>query len=90
MNLSDLLSLLEFVLRRRLEILENPDNIGFVVFEVYSLGPDHAKFDIQKIEEVTTFLINEFKSLELEYCAKKCLEILSFCQGQCCSIVVPD
>ena len=78
MNLHDLLILLEFVLQKRLKILENPTT--FLVFEEYSLGPNHAKFDIQKIEGVTKFLLSEFKSLELEDYVSRCEEILLLCQ----------
>ena len=78
MNLHDLLILLEFVLKRRLKIFENQTT--FLVFEDYSLGPNHAKFDIQKIEEATKFLLSEFKSLELEDYVSRCEEILLLCQ----------
>jgi hypothetical protein len=78
MNLHDLLNLLEFVLQRRLKIFES--QITFLVFEDYSLGPNHAKFDIQKIEEATKFLLSEFQSLELEDYVSRCEEILLLCQ----------
>lgn len=78
MNLPDLLILLEFVLQRRLKILGSHTN--FLVFEDYSFGPNHVKFDIRKIEDVTNFLLSEFKSLELENYVTKCEEILLLCQ----------
>lgn len=78
MNLHDLLNLLEFVLRRRLKIFESQTT--FVVFEEYSFGKNHAKFDIQKVEGATKFLLSEFKSLELEDYVTRCEEILLLCQ----------
>ena len=78
MNLYDLLILLEFVLRRRLKIFKNHTTCP--VFEEYTLGPNHAKFDIQKIEGATKFLLSEFKSLELEDYVSRCEEILLLCQ----------
>ena len=80
MNLPDLLILLEFVLQRRLKILES--HTSFLVFEEYSFGPNHVKFDIRKIGDVTKFLLSEFKSLELENYVTKCEEILLLCQIQ--------
>ena len=80
MNLPDLLILLEFVLQRRLKILES--HTHFLVFEEYSFGPNHVKFDIRKIGDVTKFLLSEFKSLELENYVTKCEEILLLCQIQ--------
>ena len=78
MNLPDLLILLKFVLLRRLTILENQTD--FKVFEVHTFGPNHVKFDIQKIEDVTKFLLSEFKGLGTEDCVTRCEEILLLCQ----------
>ena len=78
MNLPDLLTLLKFVLLRRLKLLKKDTH--FPVFEVYTFGPNHAKFDIQKIEDVTQFLLAEFKNLELEEYVTTSEEILVLCQ----------
>ena len=78
MNLPDLLILLKFVLLRRLTILENQTD--FKVFEVHTFGPNHVKFDIQKIEDVTKFLLSEFKGLGTEDYVTRCEEILLLCQ----------
>ena len=78
MNLPDLLILLKFVLLRRLTILENQTD--FKVFEVHTFGPNHVKFDIQMIEDVTKFLLSEFKALDTEDYVTRCEEILLLCQ----------
>ena len=78
MNLPDLLILLKFVLLRRLTSFENQTD--FKVFEVHSFGPNHVKFDIQKIEEVAKFLLSEFKGLGVEDYVTRCEELLLLCQ----------
>ena len=78
MNLLDMVNLLEYILRRRLKIL-NGDGANVEIFDGYSLGENHAKFDIQRIQDAARLLLKEFQHLEMERESEQCNELIGLC-----------
>jgi len=78
MNFLDFLSLLTFILERRLTMLE--DEQFPIMFDDYCLGMNHAKFDISRIYLVLQQLVEDFVQLEMTVQVEKCELLLNQCK----------
>eukprot|EP00092_Neocalanus_flemingeri_P001131 GFUD01001205.1.p1 GENE.GFUD01001205.1~~GFUD01001205.1.p1 ORF type:complete len:416 (+),score=87.05 GFUD01001205.1:31-1278(+) len=78
MNFLDFLSLLTFILERRLRMLE--DEAFTIQFDDYCLGVNHAKFDIFRINLVLQHLVQDFVQLKMMDQVEKCEHLLEECK----------
>ena len=49
------------------------------IFDGYSLGENHAKFDIQRIQDAARLLLKEFQHLEMKHESERCKELIGLC-----------
>ena len=75
MNVKDFISLLDFILKRRIRSLARPQ----VLFESRQFGRNHLLFDIGKIREVCALLQTELGSKEYDSIRSQCEEMYDEC-----------
>ena len=75
MDVKDFISLLDFILQRRISSLSQPQTL----FESRKFGPNHLLFDIGKIREVSDLLQTELGSKEYNHIRSQCEQIHDEC-----------
>ena len=75
MDLYDFLDILNFILDRRLQLLNDPDDT-IEVFDGCTFGRNHTIFDIKRINEVSTELLKEFYRIGDSTQTKLCEDLI--------------
>ena len=75
MDLHDFIDILDYILGRRLQLLQDPDN-PIEVFDGCTLGRNHTIFDINRINDVSKDLRKELLNMESSSMLLKCEELI--------------
>lgn len=81
MNLVDLMNLLNYILKKRVQMLncEEGEIKNSVIFDGYLLGRNHAQFDVIKVKEITLYLRSDFEKLIMLEESNICQNMIEQC-----------